>query len=92
MQHTVVRLRGVRMVVVLVERWQMNAPHSDNLIFELQQRFSIPAMLVTRDDSTWTAVRAHAQFDALSYVGELLAVEDIEWSNLPEMVEPEPPF
>ena len=92
MHHVVIRLRGVRMVVVLVERWQLAPQHSDSLISQLQCRFALPAMLVSRDDATWSGSRARAQFDYMPYFYDLLAIDDLDWLELPAAVEPELPF
>lgn len=92
MHYTETRLLGVRQVVVLVERWQLAAQHADPLIFELQQRFAAPAMLVARDDENWMGVRAYAHLDAMPYLEALLSLEEIDWRELPPPPEPELPF
>lgn len=89
MHYSVLRLRGVRMAAVLVERGQL---HDDQLIVRLQMQLALPVMLVARDDASWKGVKARAQFDAAPYLGALLAQEDVEWSELGEPAEPELPF
>lgn len=90
--YTEVRLVGVPHVVVLVEKWQLSSQHADPMIFELQERFTIPAMLVAQDDASWMGVRAYAQMDPATYLNALLAMEDIEWCELPPASEPALPF
>lgn len=77
------------MAVVLVERGQL---HDDQLIVRLQMRLALPVMLATRDDATWKGAKARAQFDAEPYLAALLALDDIDWSELGEPAEPELPF
>lgn len=89
MHYTVVRLRGVRMAVVLVENLQLN---DESLIVRLQMQFSLPVMLAARDEASWKGVRARAQFDAMPYLAELLALDDVEWIELGTLTEPEIPF
>jgi hypothetical protein len=91
MLHSIQRLRGVRMAVVLVERRQLTWDVAGQLIAELQMKFQLPVMLVARDDTAWNNARATAEFDAMPYLLELLALGDIEW-NEAVFVESELPF
>lgn len=91
MLHSIQRLRGVRMAVVLVERRQLAWDAARALIAELQPRFQLPVMLVARDDTRWNNARAAAEFDAVPYLIELLALGEIEWIEA-EFAEPELPF
>lgn len=83
MLYSVLRLRNQRMVVALVERWQLSSRHAPGLLIQLQGHFSLPAMLVARDDSTWRNARAYAEFDSERQLFDLLAVDDIEWAEMP---------
>jgi hypothetical protein len=84
MLYSVLRLRGERMVVGLVDRWQLNGRHAPVLLRHLQDRFSLPGMLVALDDSTWRTARAYAEFDSERHLFELLAMAaEIEWSEMP---------
>lgn len=89
MQHAVLRLRGVRMAAVLVERSQL---HNQVLLARLQNRLELPVMLVVQDGTSWTGAKAKAQFDAEPYLYELLSNDDIDWSELPAEIENELPF
>lgn len=91
MLHSIQRLRGVRMAVVLVERRELAWDVAGQLIAELQPRFQLPVMLVARDDTAWNNARAAAEFDAVPYLLELLALGEIEWDEM-VVVEPELPF
>lgn len=83
MLYSVLRLRGERTVVALVERWQLGRQAPD-LIKQLQDRFHVPAMLVAADDSSWRTARAYAEFDTQCHLFELLGMaEDVQWSELP---------
>lgn len=79
------------MAVVLVDRRQLGWDHAGPLIAELQVKFKLPVMLVARDDTAWNNSRAVAEFDAVPYLLELLALGDIEWSEEVQL-EPELPF
>ena len=79
------------MAVVLVERRQLGWDVAELLIAELQMKFQLPVMLVARDDTVWNNARAAAEFDAVPYLLELLALGDIEWSE-GVFAEPELPF
>jgi hypothetical protein len=82
MLYSVLRLRGERMVVALVERWQLGRP-APELIKQLEDRFHVPAMLVALDDSTWRIARAYAEFDTQRPLFELIGMaEDVQWSEL----------
>lgn len=89
MHYSVLRLRDVRMAVVLVENGQL---HNDVLIAQLQTHLSLPVMLVAKDDMTLKGMRARAQFDAEPYLFALLALDDLEWSELPQKEEADLPF
>jgi hypothetical protein len=91
MLHSIQRLRGVRMAVVLVERRQLMWDVAGPLVAELQMKFQLPVMLVARDDTAWNNARAAAEFDAVPYLLELLSLGDIEWSEA-IFAEPEMPF
>lgn len=83
MQYAVLRVRGVRTVVGLVERWQLGGRHAPDLVDKLQRQFALPAVLVACDDSTWRTARAYAASDSERPLFELLAdAADIEWQEL----------
>lgn len=82
MLYSVLRLRGERMVVALVERWQLGSHHAPALVNHLQDHFHLPAMLVARDDSSWRNAKAYADFDAERHLFELLAVDNIDWNEM----------
>ena len=83
MQYAVLRVRGVRTVVGLVERWQLGGRHAPDLVEKLQRQFALPAILVACDDSTWRTARAYAANDSERPLFELLAdAADIEWQEL----------
>jgi len=89
MQHAVLRLRGLRMAAVLVERSQL---YNHVLLAQLQNRLALPVMLVAQDGASWTGAKAKAQFDAEPYLYELLSNDDIDWSELPAEIEDELPL
>lgn len=89
MYYSVLRLRDVRMAVVLVEGWQLQ-DHS--LIPQLQQQLALPVMLVAKNNATLKGAEARAQFDAEPYLFSLLALDDVEWCELPAQKETELPF
>lgn len=91
MLHSIQRLRGVRMAVVLVERRQLTWEVAAKMISELQPKFQLPVMLVARDDTAWNNARSAAEFDSVPYLLELLALGDIDWSEA-RFAEPELPF
>lgn len=94
MLHSIQRLRGVRMAVVLVESRQLFPDVARSLIADLQSKFQLPVMLVARDEAAWNRHRAMAEFDAVPYLLELLALGDmgdIDWTEA-IFVEPEIPF
>ena len=91
MLHSIQRLRGIRMAVVLVERRQLAWDIAGSLIADLQTRFHLPVMLVASDDTAWNNARAAAEFDAVPYLLELLALGEIEWDET-IFAEPELPF
>jgi len=91
MLHSIQRLRGVRMAVVLVEPRQLAWDLGGALIAELQPKFQLPVMLVAHDNTAWNNARAVAEFDAVPYLLELLALGDIDWAQA-EFSEPEIPF
>lgn len=78
--------------MVLVERWQLSTQYAEPLLFDLQRRFQVPAMLVARDDSNWTGVRAYAHLNPAPYLEALLGSEDIDWHPLADEPDPELPF
>lgn len=83
MQYAVLRVRGVRTVVGLVERWQLGGRHAPDLVDKLQRQFALPAVLVACDDSTWRTARAYSANDSERPLFELLAdAADIEWQEL----------
>lgn len=92
MHYAVVGLRGVRMAVVLVEKSRLAPRHADPLILQLQAQFGMGVMLVARDLAALNGLRAYAQFDEVPYLFALLAGENIEWEEVPMVVEPELPF
>jgi hypothetical protein len=84
MLYSVVRLRGERTIVVLVERWQLGGRHAPSLVEQIQDQFDLPTMLVARDDASWRTARAYANFDAERPLFELIAAaEHIEWDEMP---------
>lgn len=83
MLYSVLRLRGERMVVAVVERWQLGGRHAPGLLEQLQDKFHLPAMLVAPDDTSWRTARAYAEFDAERPLFELIAsAEDVEWHEI----------
>lgn len=85
MQYAVLRVRGERTVVALVERWQLSARYAPGLVEHLQGEFSLPAVLVARDDSSWRTARAYSPGDSQRALFELLATAaDIDWNELQE--------
>lgn len=88
MHYAVLRLRGVRVAVVLVTLQQLGAQAAD-LLERLEAQLELPAMLVARDHSSWKGVRGRANFDVRPYLLELLAIEDVEWLEMPAPEEPE---
>jgi len=86
MLYAVLRLRGVRTVVALVERWQLGGRHAPVLVEQLQRQFELPAVLVASDDSSWRTARAYAANDSERPLFELLATAaDIEWKEMPSI-------
>ena len=88
MRYAVLRLAGVRIAAVLVGKGQLQ----DEVIEQLQAQLATPVMLVARDDAAWNGVRARAQFDPAPYLYALLRAGEIEWLEIPPVVEPECPF
>jgi len=88
MHYSVLNLRGVRMAAVLVEMGEL----SDDLIVMLQAQLALPVMLVARHEGDWKGAKARAQFDTAPYLGALLALDDVEWSELAAPVESDLPF
>ena len=85
MQYSVLRVCGQRTVVALVERWQLSSRHAPSIVEHLQGEFSLPAVLVARDDSTWRTARAYSAADAERALFELLSTAtDIDWHELHE--------
>jgi hypothetical protein len=82
MLYSVLRLRGERVVVALVDRWQINPAHGAGLIAHLGEQFHLPAMLVARDDNDWRNARAYADFDPTRHLYELLSVEEVDWNEM----------
>lgn len=91
MLHSIQRLRGVRMAIVLVEPRNLAWDVAGQMISALQAKFQLPVMLVARDNSAWNGHRATAEFDSVPYLLELLALGEIEWTEA-KFVEPELPF
>jgi len=91
MLHSIQRLRGVRMAVVLVERRQLGWDMASSLIADLQSKFQLPVMLVARDNTAWNNAKSAAEFDSVPYLLELLALGEIEWAEA-VFKEPELPF
>jgi hypothetical protein len=89
MLYSELRLRDVRMAVVLVDNGQL---YDDGLIAKLQTQLAMPVMLVTRNESNLTGASAKAQFDAEPYLYAFLALDEIDWLELPEQEESELPF
>lgn len=89
MLHAVLRLRGLRMVVVLVP---LGGIKDEALVIRIQSQFALPAMLVARHDGDWKGAKAWAQFDAAPYLAALLALDEVDWAELPDVLEPELPF
>ncbi|WP_071363536.1 hypothetical protein [Massilia timonae] len=84
MQYAVLRVRGERTVVALVERWQLGGRHAPDLVEVLQRQFALPAVLVANDDSCWRTARAYAANDSDRQLFDLLAgAADIDWQDLP---------
>lgn len=91
MLHSIQRLRGVRMAVVLVEPRQLAWDLAGSMVADLQAKFQLPVMLVARDNTAWNNVRSTAEFDSVPYLLELLAHGEIEWTEA-VFAEPEMPF
>jgi hypothetical protein len=91
MLHSIQRLRGVRMAIVLVEPRQLGWDVAGPLLSELQAKFQLPAMLVARDNTAWNNARSVAEFDSVPYLLEFLALGDVEWTEA-KFAEPELPF
>jgi hypothetical protein len=91
MLHSIQRLRGVRMAIVLVEPRQLGWDVAGPLLSELQAKFQLPVILVARDNTAWNNARSVAEFDSVPYLLELLALGDIEWTEA-KFAEPELPF
>lgn len=91
MLHSIQRLRGVRMAVVLVEPRQLGWDVAGPLIAELQAKFQLPVLLVAHDETAWNGARSTAEFDSVPYLLELLALGDVEWIEA-IFEEPEIPF
>jgi hypothetical protein len=93
MLYSIQRLRGARIAVVLVEKRQLASDQSERLITDLQGQFQYPVMLVASDQGHWINAKAIAQFDVTPYLFDLLAQHDeIEWLEIPELVESDLPF
>jgi hypothetical protein len=93
MLYSIQRLRGARIAVVLVEKRQLTSEQSEQLIADLQFQFQYPVMLVAADQGQWINAKAIAQFDATPHLFDLIAQRDeIEWLEIPEAVELDPPF
>lgn len=82
MLYSVLRLQGDRVVVALVERWQLGGHHAQSLVNHLQEHFKMPAMLVARDDSDWRNAKAYAEFNSDLHLFELLASDEIDWNEM----------
>jgi hypothetical protein len=91
MLHSIQRLRGVRMAVVLVEPRQLAWDFAGPMVADLQAKFQLPVMLVARDNTAWNNARSTAEFDSVPYLLELLAHGEIEWTEA-VFAEPEMPF
>lgn len=81
MLYTIQRLRGKRMAVVLVERRQLGWDMAVPLIKHFQAAFRLPVMLVARDDTSWNNAKAIAEFDAVPYLLDLLALYEVDWNE-----------
>lgn len=81
MLYTIQRLRGKRMAVVLVDRRQLGWDLAAPLIKHFQEAFRLPVMLVARDNTSWNNAKAAAEFDAVPYLLELLALHDVDWNE-----------
>jgi len=87
MQYAVLRVRGERTVVALVERWQLSSRYAPGLVENLQDQFSLPAVLVACDDSSWRTARAYSDTDPERVLFELLSTAaDIDWHELRDPV------
>jgi len=91
MLHSIQRLRGVRMAIVLVEPRQLAWDVAGPMVIDLQEKFQLPVMLVARDNTAWNNARSVAEFDSVPYLLEMLALGDIEWDEV-RFAEPELPF
>lgn len=81
MLYTIQRLRGKRIAVVLVERRQLSWDLAAPLIKHFQSALRLPVMLVARDDTSWNNAKAIAEFDAVPYLLDLLALYDVDWND-----------
>lgn len=77
-----VRSGEVRVAAVLVERRDFVAPRAGRLIQLVEEKLSVPVMLVARDEAVWAGARVHANFEAEPYLYALLEAREIEWAEL----------
>ena len=52
------------------------------LIQLVEEKLSVPVMLVARDEAVWAGARVHANFEAEPYLYALLEAREIEWAEL----------
>lgn len=92
MHYVELRLRQVRMAVVLVSKGQLAGAFGSELIVRLQAQLKLPVMLVERTDGGYENARARADFDVAPFLYVLMALDEVDWKELPEPEEPELPF
>lgn len=83
MHYAVLRLCDTRLVVALVERWQLGSRHGSVLVEQLERQFDLPVLLVAADDSDWRNAKAYAEFESERHLYALIALEHVEWNELP---------
>ncbi|WEF34892.1 hypothetical protein [Pseudoduganella chitinolytica] len=92
MHYVVLRLRDVRMAIVLVEKSQMDGAAGGELLTKLQFQLKLPVMLVSHTDGRWENARARADFNVAPFLFALMALDEVDWKELPKPEEPDLPF
>jgi hypothetical protein len=90
---TILQSGNAKIAVVLVPPGHACPDHGDQLLAQLQHHLpAVPLMLVSRLDERWGGIEAYARFQHAEFVRDLMLVDSITWSELPEPVEPPLPF
>lgn len=82
-RYSVVRVRDERIAAVLVSRKDLVDPRASFLIDDLEVSLSLPVMLVSRDETTWTGARARARFSTEAPLYSLLSNSEVDWREVP---------